>query len=165
MTLRELATELGENRSVLRKWVIKHFGRNAVRLERDPSGGGQSVLVIDDLRVEQIKEQRIAWRGDSNAVPLIARRGFFYAIRVCPDLSPIRFKFGYAVDVDSRAATHRTTCPTLEIVKTWHCDSFVEQVALVVVSKHSRSVGGEVFDVEDWELVREKLDLFFDLVS
>ena len=166
ITLRELANELGENRSQLRKWVIKYFGKGSLELARDPVGGGQSVLVVKETMIDRIRQERINWNGEScKASSLIETAGYFYAIQTCPDISQKRFKFGYAVDVDHRSATHRTTCPTLCVLKTWKCESFVEKTALLVVAKHSVHVGGEVFDVDDWLLMEQYLDSFFQMFS
>jgi hypothetical protein len=165
-TLRELAREINEDRSTLRKWILKHFGSEAMSIQRDPNGSGNSVLVINSEMVESIRKQRLAWNGQSTCSTILQPGlGYFYAMLIAPELSSVRFKFGFANDVDKRAADHRTICPTLQIKDFWECGSCTEKTALLVVANHGVHVGGEVFDVNDWQCLKPNLDLFFSLIS
>jgi hypothetical protein len=164
LTLRELATELGEDRSRLRKWIIEHFGRDVLVRSRDPLGSGQLVLMLETNLAELVREKRFAWKGQGEFKADVTT-GCFYAVMIVPELSELRFKFGYASSIDSRLATHRTTCPTLCLIDSWPCRFSVESVALQLVTKHSKHIGGEVFDVENYAELKLKLNQFFELIA
>lgn len=164
--LREIAIELNEDRSVLRKWINNQYGNNTFNKIRDPKGSGAIVLALEPKIATKIKSERMAWRGGQpSTTTTVSQSGCFYAVLVAPELSSARMKFGYASSILARCNDHRTTCPTLQILATWDCDRPVEYTALRVVAANSKLVGGEVYDVMDWESLKAKLDTLFGLLS
>ena len=169
VTIRELASELEIDRSQLRKWIIKQLPEVSIHKIRDPNGSGLEVIAVSSSEADKIREARTNWNG--SRVPRDGadqtQFGVFYAIQLLPEIYPTRIKFGYATDVDDRLMTHRCTCPNADVLKTWRCDPKWEQTALAVVRNLEESVhvGGEVYDCTSFDIVVERLDAFFDMLT
>jgi hypothetical protein len=106
---------------------------------------------------------------DARSVKAVAvddGNGFFYVVRLMPDVAPNRVKIGYANSLESRLAAHRTTCPRLELAQSWPCRRVFEPAAIAAaVNGSATCYGGEVYDVESVEGVVHRLDGFFEMVS
>lgn len=94
---------------------------------------------------------------DSSAV------GYFYVIRLVPELSQRRVKLGWTVNVRNRLAGHRCACPTAVIVATWACPRYAEQrVIKAVTNKTCARLGFEVFDADDVDALCCRVDAFLN---
>lgn len=170
LTLKQLAKELKEDRSLIRKWAIKQFGPGVFQKVRDPEGSGAEVLAFTKGFEHQVKAARCAWKGSRKVLATngeVAEGGVFYAIQLAPEISESRMKFGFASSIENRCKSHRTCCPSLVVLCTWKCDLPVEYAALKVVASVSLPVCGsnEVYDVEDWGVLKAKLDSFFEILA
>lgn len=166
VTLASIADELGLDRSYLRKYIIKsNIGTFMVRTIESK---GQPTLAVTPADAEYIKEKRsmegFAINDDNGSLIEISADEYFYLLLLVPEYSKCRIKIGYASDLSGRIATHRTTCPTLDVVKTWRCKRTWESPLIDLVANDCKRVGQEVFDCEDVEELVARLDTFFDLM-
>ncbi len=73
--------------------------------------------------------------------------GYFYIIQLHPEDLPTRLKIGYTDNLDVRQSDHRTSAPTLKLVKSWPCKRTWEEAAIASITREGcRCIGGEVFD-------------------
>src|SRR6516162_631750 len=94
VSLKQLAGELGLDRSNTRKYVLKSGVRPHKR--RTPDSGSQLTLALTLDEAEQIRTKRReeGFLGSAKAVSKEA--GFFYVMRLVPELDPRRIKLGFA---------------------------------------------------------------------
>jgi hypothetical protein len=166
-TLKELATELGLDRSNMRKYVLKHgFTPVTIRTNEYQDGRNQAVLALTLEDTEAVRALR-ATQGFGVTVrePLDNRHGFFYVIQLVPDLDPLRVKLGWTNDVMGRLAAHRTAAPTARLVKSWSCHKSWEVTAIDSVTRIGCShIGNEVYRCENLEELIIRCNTFFDLM-
>ena len=170
VTLKELADTFGLDRSSARKWLVRaseRLGLSPVTV-RPADGRGQQALAWPKEDAARLVEQRKAEGhaiGEARATPVAEAnsRGVFYLLQAFPDAYAKRVKVGFADNLESRLASHRSTLPTLEVVKTWPCRRVWEPAALACVAAVGTRVGNssEVFDVEDIDALATRLDAFF----
>ena len=164
VTLKQLATEIGLDRSNLRKYALKH-GFTFLRV-RTPDSGNQSCLALTPEDADALKNLRES-QGFTSGPKLIRNdgQGVFYAIQLVPDLDPYRIKLGFSTAIDARLATHRTTCPNAKLLKTWPCKKVWEAAALDSISREQcKLVANEVFSCEDTDALLMRGNEFFDLM-
>lgn len=129
VTLGELASRLGMDRSNARKFVLKS-GLAPLRV-RTPETGNQLSLALRESEAEAIVQLRQSMGyGEHGAQAQDDSRGHFYLLQLIPDIAPNRLKFGFATDVQARVQTHRTTAPTAVLVKTWPCKRVWEEAVI-----------------------------------
>lgn len=163
VSLKQLADELGMDRSNLRKYVIREdFSMTKRRL---PDSGNQTVLAFTEEEAERIKERRET-NGFGASLGIVDDGiGFFYIIQIVPDLDPNRVKLGYARNVGQRLQQHRTTSPTAQLVQHWPCKEVWEQAVIdCVTQKGCKLVGGEVYDCENVTTLTETGHRFFEVM-
>ncbi len=163
VTLKNLAQELGLDRSNMRKYVLSK-GIAPVKI-RTPESRGQLTLALTQEEAETIRELRETEGFVGCGVPATNGAGFFYVIQVIPDVAPHRIKLGFASNVANRLQAHRTSAPTAEIVKCWSCTRSWEQAAIASATQTGcQLVGGEVFDCTDIEALVARCDAFFAIM-
>lgn len=162
-----LAEEIGMDRSHLRRYAIK----NDIELikVRTPQTQNQKTLAVTAEDAELIKEMRSRSGyafGDNEIAPIAGtgEQGYFYLILLIPELSNRRIKVGFAGSLDDRTNAHRTTCPTLTVVKAWPCKRSWEKVVIDCASVGCQRVGSEVFDCDDVDALVTRIDSLFDLL-
>ena len=165
VTLSELAQEWGLDRSSVRKYLIKHgFRFSAVR----PAGSrGQAALALstEDAEAARTLRQDQGWGGQRVERVEMTERGVFYVIALIPEFSPNRVKLGFATDIRTRLAAHRTAAPTAKLLHTWLCMRAWEVAALASIAREGCTcIGGEVFDVVEPMAVIARGDAFFALL-
>ena len=165
--LSDLADEIGMDRSHLRRYAIK----NDIELlkVRTPQTQNQKTLVVTVEDAELIKDLRSKSGytfGDNEVAPMAGtgEQGFFYLILLVPELSRTRIKIGFAGNLDDRLDAHRTTCPTLQLLKAWPCKRSWEKVVIDCSSVECKRVGVEVFDCDNPDAMISKVDAFFALM-
>lgn len=163
VSLKQLADELGMDRSNLRKYVIREdFNMTKRRL---PDSGNQTVLAFTEEEAEKIKKRRNANGFGINLGAVDNGLGFFYVIQIVPDLDPNRVKLGYARNVGQRLQQHRTTSPTAQLVQHWPCKEVWEQAARDCVTQEGcKLIGGEVYDCENVITLTEAGHKFFGIM-
>lgn len=167
VTLAALADEIGMDRSHLRKYVIKNdFELFKVRT---PESLGQKTLALSPEDADTIKEMRLKEGyvfGENGISPVVntGERGVFYLLLLIPEFSQTRIKIGFAGDLSDRLAAHRTTCPTLTVLKSWSCKRSWEKTVIDCASVDCQQVGQEVFDCPDTNALISRLDALFALM-
>ena len=101
VSLKELAAELGIDRSHARRYILG-LGLSPVK-RRTPDSGGQLTLTISAEEAEYVRRTRDdqGFLGRGNEVSVDT--GYFYVIQLVPELDPNRVKLG----ADDRAARRR----------------------------------------------------------
>lgn len=94
--------------------------------------------------------------------------GFFYMIQLIPEIDPNRIKLGFSKCLSNRILQHKCTCPNAKIIKKWKCKKDNEVPVINEVSKNNcnrlytdinnKKTITEVFDCEDYRLIKDKLD-------
>jgi len=143
VTIVELATKLGMERSAARKFILK-AGFEFLRT-RTPASRHQLTLALTREDAAEVYRIR-AERGFDNDRPVKAPAGQFYMIQISPDMNPKRVKLGYANNVEDRLATYRTLSPTAKVVASWPCKRGWEAAALDFIGSAGTHVTGEVYD-------------------
>lgn len=163
--LADLAKELGLDRSNMRKYAIKH-GFSFLQV-RTPESRGQITLALTEQEAEAIRELRSkqGFQPGQPGQPVENGFGWFYLVQIAPDLDPRRIKLGFAFDPMRRVDSYRTLSPTVILVKTWRCRTSWERAAIDSLTRlNTISLGGEVFQIEDLDLVIHYGDAFFSIM-
>lgn len=168
--LKNLAQELGMDRSHARRYVLK----NDIPMFRIRTieSRGQPTLALTPEDAEAVKELRqsqgYAVSGHPGEVIMNNHHGWFYIIQLVPELDEGRVKLGFAGNVETRLQSHRTVAPTAELAKTWPCKQSWEKAAIdcVVGDKATNcwSIGGEVYGCRDLGLLVQRGDAFFSIM-
>jgi hypothetical protein len=163
VSLKQLSRELGLDRSNTRKYVLKSGVRPHKR--RTPDSGSQLTLALTLEEAERIRAKRREEGFLGTAKAVVKEAGFFYVIRLVPELAPRRIKLGFADDVAIRLGQHRTAAPTAAIVKCWPCKRSWESTAIDCLSGVGcRLILNEVFECEDIDALVARGDQFFGLL-
>lgn len=163
VSLKQLAIELGMDRSNTRKYVLKSGFRPHKR--RTPDSGGQLTLALtlEEARRIRAKRQEEGFLASNKVFP--KETGFFYVIRLVPELDPRRIKLGFAEDVTLRLAQHKTAAPTAVLVNCWPCKRSWEGTAIdCLAGSECRLILNEVFECEDVEALVARGNQFFKLL-
>jgi hypothetical protein len=162
VSLKQLATELGLDRSNTRKYVLKSGVRPHKR--RTPDSGSQLTLALTVEEADRIRAKRReeGFLGASKAVSKEA--GYFYVIRLVPELDLRRVKLGFADDVGVRLAQHRTAAPTAVLVRHWPCKRSWEGTAIDCLAAGCRLILNEVYECDDVDGLLNRGDQFFGLL-
>ena len=97
--------------------------------------------------------------------PVVKEFGYFYVIRLVPELDPRRLKLGFADDLNSRLGQHRTAAPTAEIVRSWPCKRDWEGTVIdCLVGGNCRLILNEVFECDELEAMIDCADKLFGLL-
>lgn len=163
VSLKQLADELGMDRSNFRKYVLREGFQYDKR--RMPDSGNQTVIAFTEEEAEKIRERREANGFGRNLGVVDDGIGFFYVIQIVPDLDPNRVKLGYAKNVGQRLQQHRTTSPTAQLAQRWPCKKIWEQAVIDCVTQEGcELVGGEVYDCENVVSLTEAGYRFFEVM-
>jgi hypothetical protein len=170
VTLKDLAKQLGMDRSHLRKFVKFEMGIEPERV-RDPASGNQLALAITEEESARVEQERQA-RGYSIGKTRNGMRktaaigGEFYLVQLEPTALPKRVKLGYTTNIAARLTSHRVPNPNAVIVKSWPCRSSWEDAAICALSNLPGCVkiSKEVFDSSDIPSMVKRGDEFFQLL-
>lgn len=163
VTLKSLAQELQIDRSHLRRYVLSK-GLTPCKV-RTADSRGQPTLALSPEDAEFVRDLR-AKEGFTYDTPVTTNGdGFFYVIRVVPDLAPGRVKFGFTCDIQVRLQAHRTSAPTAELVKAWPCRRSWECAAIASVTRVGcKLIANEVHDCDCIDNVVDRCDAFFAIM-
>lgn len=159
--IRKVAEEMGVNKDYALRLVKTRseqlglkpqFGkRNAVYLTR--SDADRLIKDYEPRRTKPTTDGRPALRTEGF--------GFFYVIQLHPHDLPNRLKIGYTDSLEVRLSDHRTTAPTLKLVKSWPCKRTWEDAARASITRREcKHIGGEVYD-GDVHLFVQHAEAFF----
>lgn len=166
--LREIAVQIGMDRTHVRTYARRHgfvFSK-----QRDPSKGNALALVlpVDEVqRLLALRQSQGFPLGKSSVVtPIVpVEVGIFYLIQLVPDLSPLRLKLGFTDSLPRRLTDYLTSNPTAEVFHTWSCRRVWEPAAIASVTRTGcRCIGGEVYDCEDLQAMKQRCEAFFALM-
>lgn len=159
VSIRQIAEELGVNKD----YALRLVSRRAAELGLKPHRGRRNALFLsreDADRLAQDYQPRMP-----RPYPILHNDatgfGYFYLIQLHPDDLPNRLKIGYTDKLEVRLSDHRTSAPTLRLVKSWPCKRTWEEAAKASITRDGcRCIGGEVFD-GDMQVFVERADAFF----
>ena len=161
VTLADLAQELGLDRSNMRKYAIKHgFTLLSIRTKQS---GNQLTLALSREDADAIRALRESQGFSPNDGAVVENgAGFFYVIKLAPDLSAKRIKLGFANNVQDRLAAHQCAAPTAILLQAWPCRRSWEVCAIASLTRvDCRLIANEVYDCGDvMELVRRGDEFF-----
>lgn len=163
ITLKELAGELNLDRSHLRRYVLKH-GFKPVQI-RTQQSRNQLTLAVSSVDAEKIRELRRSQGFSKSPMPVQNSEGYFYIVQLVPDLNPNRIKLGFAVDVQDRLDTFRTSAPTAKLLRCWSCKRSWELAAIDSITRDGCTpLGNEVFECENLADVIKRAEDFFAIM-
>lgn len=163
VSLKQLADELGMDRSNLRKYVIREGFQYGKRRMID--SGSQTVIAFTEEEAQKIRDRREANGFGASLGVVDDGIGFLYITQIVPDLDPNRVKLGYARNVGQRLQQHRTTSPTAQLMQYWPCKEVWEQAAIdCIMQEGGKLVGGEVYDCENTTTLTEAGHRFFEVM-
>jgi len=162
VSLKELAKQIGLDKSNLRKYVLAQ-GFSFSRM-RTFDSRGQLVNALTKEEAEAIIALR-AEQGFANQLSESNGEGWFYIIQVIPEYNSLRVKLGFASDVQARLQAHKTSAPTATLVKAWPCKKAWERAAMDSVTRERcKLVANEVFECDDLIMLQDRGDQFFGLM-
>lgn len=165
ITIKNLAEEMGMDRSNLRKYLKK---LNVMTFKvRVPEAGNQlsSAVTIDDARII-----RTARKESGYADHPLDNAGWFYVVIPDAIARPGRIKLGFTNSIDNRLKDYKIANPEVILYMKKECQKQWEQAAIYAITnyKYCEHVGGEVYDawnpyhIDDPLLfIRERCNKFF----
>jgi hypothetical protein len=163
VSLKQLAAELGMDRSHARRYVL-NLGVTPTK-RRTPESGGQLTLTVSAQEAEFLRRTREEQGFLKSERAVTSEKGYFYIIQLVPDLDPTRLKLGFADTVEARLAQHRTSAPTARLLKSWPCKRIWERTAIdALAAVGGRLILNEVFEFSDVDAVLKRGDEFFALL-
>ncbi len=161
--LKQLADELGMDRSFTRRYVMRQEIVSHKR--RGHESQNQLALAVTVEEAEIIRRKRHADGFLSSSKPIVKEVGTFYVVQLVPELDPHRIKLGFAEDLTARLAQHRTAAPTAVVFKFWPCKRSWESTVMDCLSaKNCRLILNEVFECDDLDLLRATGDELFSVL-
>lgn len=164
VTIAELASRLGLDRSNTRKYALKR-GFAFFRV-RTPESRNQLTLALTredaEMVIESRKTQGYDTKKYSGTVLNGETSGYFYAVQIVPELDPKRVKLGFATDPETRLSAYKTVAPSAQIVKSWPCRKRWEETIIDSITRIGCSkIGVEVYLCEDiGELIKRAESIF-----
>ena len=165
VTLKDLAQELGKDRSNLRKYILSH-GFTFLPV-RTPESRGQMTLALTLEDAESIREIRAREGFVPGTASIITDngQGWFYVIQIVPDLAPNRVKLGFSGNVDARLQAHRASAPTAYLVRMWPCKRTWERAVMDSATRTGcKLIANEVFECDDIDNLVARCGDFFSLM-
>jgi len=149
VTFQEIAEENGIGIDTVR--------RNAKKLEleitrrKTPKSKGTLVNCLSRGDADKLKaffDQKQNYEFISGESGLTVQRyGYFYLIQLVPEALPDRMKIGYTDNLEQRLSEHRTSAPTLKLIKSWECKRTWDQAAMDSITRENcKHVLNEVYE-------------------
>ena len=163
----QIAEELG----ITRRHVLRQIDRRADQLGIKVIRGRRNEILLSRADADALVEDFGARRRTqpSSSIDATSNDGFgyVYVIQLLPKELSLRHKLGYTDNVEQRLRDHRTTAPTLELVKAWRCKPTWEKAAIAAITNcECEQIGGpnsEVYD-GDTDVFVERAGAFFSLM-
>jgi len=158
----ELAQEFGLDKSNTRKYILG-LGFTFSKMRSPIHRQLMNVVTMEDA--EEIREARRNQGFVKCQQVVTTQDGYFYIIRLYPDLSTKRIKVGFATSLQNRLAAHRTAAPTAELLASWPCKNYWEKTAIDSIARvDCILVANEVYDCEDVQGLIGRGNQFFALM-
>jgi hypothetical protein len=163
ISIKQLANQLGMDRSHARRYVLK-LGFNPKK-RRTADSGSQLTLTLSKDEAETVIRNRIDTGFSSAAKAVEEYAGHFYVIQLVPELDPNRLKLGFAIDLNDRLIQHRTAAPTARIAKSWPCKRSWEITVMdCLAAANCRHILNEVFECNNLAELIEKGEQLFRIL-
>lgn len=166
VTIKELAEEIGIDKSNARKYVID----NGFQFEkiRTLETQNQLTLVLTIEQAEQVKQLRLSHGFAINGRAQSAgtsKTTIFYIIQLVPELDCKRVKLGYTGNLNARLRAHRTTCPNAKVLAYYPCLETWELAAIASITREGcELIGNEVYQTSDLDMMIDRADTFFAIM-
>lgn len=161
--IKKIAEELGINKD----YALRLVKRRSVALGLRPQRGRRNKVSLpreDADRLIRDYRPRVPLSSSDNEIAKRSDFGYFYIIQLHPEDLPDRLKIGYTDNLGVRLSDHRTSAPTLKLVRSWSCKRTWEEAAKASITRgNCRCVGGEVFD-GDVEAFVGRAEAFFSIM-
>lgn len=166
----EAGRQLERRKSTIFK-VMKRLGITAHK-RRDSSSGNQVASFLTQEDFLRVKEELLTVgpgeaddeEGDNGDGFVSAEVGVFYLIQLEPEHDPLRFKIGFAANLNDRLRALRCSAPFATVVNSWPCRRLWEKTAIDCVTFGCERLHTEVFRCPSLEAVKAKCDQFFGLM-
>lgn len=166
----EAGRQLERRKSTIFK-VMKRLDIHAHK-RRDSNSGNQVVAYLTHDDFIRVKETLIAGSSDKSEEGesgngdafISAEIGVFYLIKLEPDHDPLRFKVGFAANINERLRALRCSAPFSIVVKSWPCRRLWEKTAIDCVTFGCDRLHTEVFRCSSLETVTAKCEQFFGMM-
>jgi predicted GIY-YIG superfamily endonuclease len=163
ISIKNLSEELGMDRSHARRYILK-LGITPQK-RRTLDSRNQLTLTITKDEADLIKRNRSEQGFNASEKIVDAENGYFYIIRLVPELDQKRIKLGYTNNLKDRLNQHRTAAPTAIIIKSWPCKRSWESTVMDSLSSvNCKIILNEVFECENIEKLIEHGNKLFELL-
>jgi len=165
VSIGECADLLNMDRSNLLKSIkAGKYGHISIEFRRDRNKQNQKVATISKENFEIIKKYRET-EGFGTEKVVKTTKGVFYIIQTNPHSIPLRYKFGFANDLDNRIRSYKSVCPNMKIIEKYPCDSIHELPLLKMIQKYGKRIGQELFEIKDIEIVKKDIQEVLNKLS
>lgn len=151
---------------------MKRLGIHAHK-QRDVSSGNQLASFLTVEEFQRVKEELVSAREDAEVDEddidngdgfVSAEIGFFYLLLLEPEHDPLRFKVGFAANINERLRHLRCSAPFATVVNSWPCRRLWEKTVIDCVTAGCERLHTEVFRCSSLEAVKAKCDQFFGMM-
>jgi len=161
--IKKITEELGINKD----YALRLVKRRSAALGLRPQRGRRNEVSLprDDAdRLIRDFRPRVPLHSSDKEIAKRSDFGYFYIIQLHPEDLPDRLKIGYTDNLGIRLSDHRTSAPTMKLVRSWPCKRTWEEAAKASITRgNCRCVGGEVFD-GDVEAFVGRAETFFSIM-
>jgi len=158
------AKKVAEELKIGKDYALRLIKRRAKSLSLNPHYGKRNTVSLSREDADRLIADFRAVRPFRSDDTKPTRSGCFYIIQLHPGDLPNRLKIGYTNNIDVRLSDHRTSAPTLRLVKCWPCRRNWEDAAKACITRDGcKVVGGEVFD-GDVEAFINRAEAFFAIM-
>lgn len=168
----EVGRQLERRKSTIFK-VMKRLGIHAHK-RRDASSGNQVVSYLTQADFIRVKDALLSAssdagvedesNGDTGDGFISAEVGVFYLIQLEPDHDPLRFKVGFAANINERLRALRCSAPFATVLNSWPCRRLWEKTAIDSVTCGCDRLHTEVFRCSSLEAVIARCEQFFGVM-
>ena len=160
VTLKALASEIGMDRSHLRKFVLS-LGLTPLRI-RNESSGNQATLAVTQEEAQSIRFARTDagfMPNRERAKPVNTEDGVFYIVLPDPEARPYRIKIGFTGSIHNRMQDYATSNPGVQLVDSTPCKKSWESawIALLTSPATCQRVAGEIYDCTNIGALQQRL--------
>ena len=167
--------DLADDLQVRKQRIFKILPRLGVRptQRREASRGNQNVATVSQTEAVAIRAEieKTAASSSSDGSRLGSPAafysddiGFFYLMRLEPELDEGRFKVGFTMDLDGRFQKHRCSAPFVQYIDTWPCKRVWERAAIDCTTNGCEQLHTEVFRAPSLEQVTTQAQSFFQMM-
>ena len=132
--IKKIAEELGVNKD----YALRLVKRRSAALGLRPQRGRRNAVSLpreDADRLIRDYRPRVPVPAPGNEIAKQSDFGYFYIIQLHPEDLPDRLKIGYTDNLGVRLSDHRTSAPTLKLIRSWPCKRTWEEAAKASITR------------------------------